>query len=276
MGDPVPAIAEHEATGETARIFEDMRETLGIPVVNLIWRHLATIPGGLEWAWASAKPIYASGAARGASKALQDRLAVPMPEPLIPGALRLAGVGDANAQTARAVVAAYDKGNGLNLTALTALVVAPAGPAPVLPTEPDRPGAPVPRVLSESDVDADTWRMVLALNELGARPEEPILATMYRHLAYWPGLLGLMQVGFAPLERSGALRRSIGQARDIARAEAARLAQLRADAGPGPEPAVRAIETFADHVICRMVPICLATGRWIDAEQVARQEASHG
>ena len=35
-----------------AAIFADIRETLGVEVVNLIWRHLATIPGALlkmEW-----------------------------------------------------------------------------------------------------------------------------------------------------------------------------------------------------------------------------------
>ncbi len=54
MSDPVPAVIETEATGETARIFADIRETLGSPVVNLIWRHLATVEGGLEWAWTAA------------------------------------------------------------------------------------------------------------------------------------------------------------------------------------------------------------------------------
>ncbi len=47
--DPVPAIAEAEATGETVELYTDIRATLGVPVVNLIWRHLAVFPGGLAW-----------------------------------------------------------------------------------------------------------------------------------------------------------------------------------------------------------------------------------
>jgi hypothetical protein len=48
QGDPVPAVPENEATGVIAGIFADIRDTLNVEVVNLIWRHLATMPGALE------------------------------------------------------------------------------------------------------------------------------------------------------------------------------------------------------------------------------------
>ena len=50
--DPIAAIPEDQATGETADLFADLRATLGVPFVNLIWRHLATIPGALPAVWA--------------------------------------------------------------------------------------------------------------------------------------------------------------------------------------------------------------------------------
>ena len=56
--DPIAAIPEAEATGDTAALFADIRATLGLPVVNLVWRHLATIPGGLPWTWDQVKPFY--------------------------------------------------------------------------------------------------------------------------------------------------------------------------------------------------------------------------
>ncbi len=56
--DPVAAIVETDAGGQTATIFADIRETLGVEVVNLIWRHLATMPGVLEWDWGELKPLY--------------------------------------------------------------------------------------------------------------------------------------------------------------------------------------------------------------------------
>ena len=44
MGDPIPAISESEATGSIAEIYADIRCVYKVGVVNLIWRHLATIP----------------------------------------------------------------------------------------------------------------------------------------------------------------------------------------------------------------------------------------
>ena len=207
MGDPVAAVAEHEATGEVAAIFADIRTTLGIPVVNLIWRHLATIDGGLDWAWQSAKPIYQSGHAERSADGLIARLPVPMPPALAPGALASAGVGDTDLATVRAIAAAYNRGNGLNLLALGALVTPPAGPMPAAaPVVGGDVAASIPRVLSQPDVAPHVWTLVTSLNRLGGRPNEPILATLYRHLAYWPGLLAVMHTGF----RAAGCRRTIG------------------------------------------------------------------
>ena len=61
MSDPFPAVAEAEATGETATLFADIRATVGVRVVNLVWRHLATLDGSLPWAWGAVKPLYLSG-----------------------------------------------------------------------------------------------------------------------------------------------------------------------------------------------------------------------
>ncbi|OOK72392.1 hypothetical protein BZL30_5796 [Mycobacterium kansasii] len=61
-GDPVPSISEAAATGEIADLYADIRQTLGMTFVNLIWRNLASIPGALRWTWDTMKPLYANGA----------------------------------------------------------------------------------------------------------------------------------------------------------------------------------------------------------------------
>ena len=44
-GDPLPSIAEAEATAEIAELYADIRGTLGMPFVNLVWRGITfTIP----------------------------------------------------------------------------------------------------------------------------------------------------------------------------------------------------------------------------------------
>ena len=95
-GDPVPAIAEADATGEIAALYADIRATLGVPVVNLIWRHLATFPGGLSWAWRSLKPLYASGAIAAEAAALRAGLSVPALAGLSRPTLAAAGLSNAD------------------------------------------------------------------------------------------------------------------------------------------------------------------------------------
>ncbi len=263
MSDPVPAVTEVDAVGETARLFADIRATTGSPVVNLIWRHLATIDGGLEWAWGSARPIYASGRAQAAAARLYDRLDPPLPCPLPPGALAAVGVTPAELPRLRAVADGYNRGNGPNMVALTALLVDPSGALPDDPAPAAAPAAAMPRLLSEGDVAAETWALVRAINLLGARPDEPILATMYRHLANWPGFLALMHASWAPLAADGRMAAAAERARALAAEEGARLATLRADRGPAPDGVHRALAEFTDNVIARMVPVGVALARWL-------------
>ena len=84
MSDPVPAIAEASATGAVAELFADIRLVLGVEVVNLIWRHLATIPDALPWAWGMLRPLYADGTIAAEAQAFHGRLALPRIPPFRP------------------------------------------------------------------------------------------------------------------------------------------------------------------------------------------------
>ena len=55
--DPVTAMDEATATGETAVLFAEIRQTMRIPPVTSIWRGLAGMGDSLRLAWAAAKPI---------------------------------------------------------------------------------------------------------------------------------------------------------------------------------------------------------------------------
>jgi len=56
-------IPEAHAEAETLTLYEDIRAITKIPVVNLAFRHLATIPRALPWVWTRLRPLYKSGAA---------------------------------------------------------------------------------------------------------------------------------------------------------------------------------------------------------------------
>ena len=44
---PLPEVAERDAPPEIAAIYDEMRRFTRLPLVNLIYRHLASMPGAL-------------------------------------------------------------------------------------------------------------------------------------------------------------------------------------------------------------------------------------
>jgi hypothetical protein len=279
MGDPIPAISESEATGLIAEIFADIRHVYRVGVVNLIWRHLATIPGGLPWVWSTIRPLYVNRTVSQEAAALRAALSLPELPPWPVAALISAGLQDKDIAGIRTVLAAYDRTNAMALIAFLAVqfrlerVPLPAdvvvcAPIPV-PAEPERE-LPLPPLLALPDMSTSTAELVLAINGLGAMYREPILASMYRHLAHWPAYLALVWTVLAPVKFDQRLDRAIedaiAQARGRARCLAAQL--------PTPLPAIRpvtaravarAIDRFTGDVIAKMVVICSLLRRLTDS-----------
>jgi hypothetical protein len=262
--DPVPAITEAEATGETAEIYADIRATLGIGVVNLIWRHLATMDGALPWVWSAIKPVYVSGSAAREAAALFDGLGLPEMPLFPPSALRLAGVADTDRETVIAILDSYNRGNSLNLIALSTLAVKPSGEAPTSSRKAvEAVGKAIPPLPSMEALEPDTRDLVLALSELGARPGDRIIPSLYRHLADWPGFLNLAWTAIGPLHHDGRLKVLMERGWDAAHGHAGRIAS---ETALGPEPASAAearagIEEFKRTAISRMVPVAMIIRR---------------
>jgi hypothetical protein len=270
MSDPVPAIAESEATGSIAEIYADIRSVYRVGVVNLIWRHLATIPGGLLWVWTTIRPLYADGTVGRNATALRASLPLPELSPWPTAALSSAGLQEEDIARIRTVLGAYDRTSAMALMVFLAVQLRLEGvplavdivakrPAPV-PAEPE-PEWSLPPLLDLAEMSPSTAELVLAINGLGAIHHKPILATMYRHLAHWPVYLALAWTVLAPLELDRRLDRAIedaiAQARARARCLAARLPVPLAAIRPITARRVtRAIDRFTGDVIARMVVIC--------------------
>ena len=47
----LPEIPESEAAGRIAEIYRAILAATGLPSTNLVWRHMASRPGVLEWAY---------------------------------------------------------------------------------------------------------------------------------------------------------------------------------------------------------------------------------
>lgn len=253
MSEPFPAISEASATGRTAELFEDIRRTVGVRVVNLVWRHLATFEGALPWAWEAVKPLYLNGMVDNAARHFRGIMALP--------ALGLL-TGDEPASVDD-VLASYDHSNTINLFALGALVAwlrnegalgTPSVGGPRLVP----PDVVLPKLASESDVSPATWALVLRLNGFGD-PRQLILASMYRHLAHAPSFLQRVEQALMPVQVDGTLDRAIAanrqgaaaQARVLARAISAEKLERAAEIEAG-------VSAFVDHAIGKMVTICRA------------------
>ncbi|TAJ35410.1 MAG: hypothetical protein EPO55_25605 [Reyranella sp.] len=254
MNDPFPAIAEASATGETADLFADIRATVGVRVVNLVWRHLAMLDGALPWAWAAVKPLYLDGLAEQAAQRFRETMIVP----------KLASLaGDAPASV-DAVLASYDHSNTINLFALGALVSwlgGEAGGAPPLPLglRLKAPDVVLPVLASEADVTPETWALVRRLNRFGDTAQPLILASMYRHLAHAPAFLRRVEAALVPVQADGSLDRAIAANRTVAHEAAKHLAQsISTQRPPLADKIETSVSAFIDHAIGKMVTICRA------------------
>jgi hypothetical protein len=121
FADPVAAFIEADAQGETGAIFADIRATLGVGVVNLVWRHLATMPGALQWVWAALKPLYL-GPALTAANGVRRGIVMPAIMPFSDDTLAAAGL-DSEARAAISnVLDSYHHTNALALVVFSAFL----------------------------------------------------------------------------------------------------------------------------------------------------------
>jgi hypothetical protein len=271
MSDPVPAITEAAATGETAEIFGDIRHVLGVEVVNLIWRHLATIPGALPWAWGMLRPLYVDGSIAAEAAALHNELDLP-PLPRFPGeALAAADLVGGDINSIRDVLGAYDRTNAMAIVALSALLRRLDDEPPAVDSPSSRHTdvshelprrIPLPPLPSMAELAPTTAELVRILNRLGTRRDNPILASMYRHLAYWPAYLALAWTLIAPLDADGSLDRLIGAVIKNAWQRSVHFGlpvhvPSSAAIDSTLKAAIRsALEPFTGDVIAKMVVIC--------------------
>lgn len=259
--DSVDSIPESTATGEIAGIYSDIRQTLGTSVVNLIWRNLATIPGALPWAWSTVRPLY-FGPAAGHAQAVRQTLRLPNVPNLSAGLLAAAGIDGNARQQIRAVLDSYHHTNALALVVLSALLehYDPSGTAAVHRTEaaPLSVQTELPPLPSMASLPVEVQRLIEELNTFGEDEAPHLIASMYRHLAYWPPYLAVVHVMLAPLQADGTLTELTRSARDLGRAHGTALSHQLEPAAPPKtlREALASCRLFVEHPIARMTGIC--------------------
>ncbi len=265
-GDPVPSISEADATGGIAEMYEDIRVTLGIPLVNLIWRNLAAVPGGLKWAWTTMKPLYAQGAVYAEAVALRNGQNLPTLPRLPRAALRAVGVDTAAEEAITEVLHSYDQGNPLNIVTFSALwarlrneigadVPIQSGQVPAASSA----IRPLPELMNLDEMDSNTSELVIAVNRLGAGDFEHILVSMPRNLAHWPGFLTLYWMIVAPYDADERLAGFIDAVLEDGRRRGLRLVRMLGDTQLPTQETREGVEeslaTLVPGAMGRMIPV---------------------
>jgi len=263
--DPVTAVDEATATGATAEAFADIRETMGIPLVTSIWRGLADMDDSLHTVWNASKPIYASGHAEQALGRIVEQVGLPMPEPLAPRQLACIRIDDAQLNSIRTIVDAYNRSNGMNMVALAALISPRSGEREDSCQSTKPAWSSFPSLMSREALDENTWDLIRHVNAFGAPGIDAHVATLWRHLGHWPNLLSLVYSAFAPKQADGSIGAAANRMVELTRQEGARLAPWRVN-----EIAIsaQARKTLVDYVttptqVVRMVTIGHTLARWL-------------
>lgn len=196
-------INERDATGEIARIFEEVRALWGVPYVSAIHRHLATRPGVLEWAWEAVRPAFLSGRAQEAGWRAARDLGMPPLDPITRAALGVWGLDDAAVGTVRSTASGFERVAPVNMifAGLVKRLLEGATPGGSTAagatawTPPASLPAPPPMVALESLDPAAREVLLTFATHAGGKPFVPGL---YRMLAHWPSLVAHLATVLAP------------------------------------------------------------------------------
>jgi hypothetical protein len=259
--ESVPSIQETEATGEIAELYSDIRKTLGTSVVNLVWRNLATIPGALQWTWSTVRPLYA-GPAGAHAEAVRRKLPVPRVPLLSVDALVAAGIDRTALIAIRTILESYHHTNALALVVLSALLEyydpRPNDDVLVSETTSILVRTELPALPPMATLSSELRRLIEELNGFGEDTDAFLIASMYRHLAYWPPYLAMVRTMLAPYQADGSLNALTRSARALGRAHGQVLARQLAPVRPPPslQAALASCRLFVEHPIARMTGIC--------------------
>lgn len=256
----LPELAEEQATGEHAAIYAEIRHLGGVPMVALIFRHLATLPGALEWMWAAVRPAWRSGRLQEAAWRIAREAPLEAIASMPRAALAAMGVDASAEREIRGVLMAYNRANPENLlTMLCAmrLLDGRVAPSTLASLEWSPPAAPGP--LPQMAAPATYSREIADLLELVAAPGEPggarVVQSLYRHFVHRPAFLALAITLLRARFNDGSIDRSTSAIHAAMSREADAIVR-GLSAPPSPDPGVASVAArFSGAVIPQMIVV---------------------
>jgi hypothetical protein len=259
----LPELAERDADPGTAALYGELKRLGGVPMVALIFRHLATLPGGLAWAWDTIGPAWRSGAVQETAWGLVGRLPHDGLAPMPREALAVLDVDAAGIEELRTVLQAYNRANPENLLSVLCLLrrvqgghASPAPPSQAAqPWQPPVAPARLPPMADRAGLPPALRQLLDLVADPGGAGRPRLVPSLYRHFLHRPGLLALVVTLLLPHLRDG----SIDRAADALQASMAAAADALAttlSALPAPDHGVQqALQRFGGGVIARMIVV---------------------
>lgn len=261
----LPEISAQEASGEIRDIYDAIAAALGVRLVNLVYRHLATVPGALEWAWGIVGERFADGTFAAEAAAIAG----------IAGAsggdaqqisLGAAGLAPAEADAVLATLDAYNRANPMNAISLQVIALALAEGRPASFGKAGRADTGgLAELLPIAPLDGlppDTRALLATLAQQATGGRSAVVPSLFRHFTAWPPLLEALSRWLGPVAESGAIDDVGDRVTAVAQDAAARIFDALPPPAPGavaPDDATRAalaatVRTFPP-AICRMIAI---------------------
>ena len=224
-------LSEGDATGELARIYQEMRVYFAVPYVSTLQRHVATMPGCLEWMWAAIKPGFVSGAMPETAWRLAGEIDLDPLPPISDSALRLLGVDAQGLETLHNVCDMYARVSPCNLMfsdCARLLMTGADGEGKDAGKAGWTPPAMVPELPPMPAMDALCPDAATVLMQLGSGLGGQVMVPgLYRYFARWPAYLAHVATELTPLMADERVRKAgLAMARRITEAAPGMVAKL--------------------------------------------------
>ncbi|QDT16661.1 halocarboxylic acid dehydrogenase DehI family protein [Alienimonas californiensis] len=280
IGRPQP-VDEYEARGEVERVYHEIRQSLRVRGVNLLFRTWAGYEGFLPVAWDALRPNLETRAFEDAADAVRTA-AVRAATPLGPlGARGACGLGESQGWQLSRSLALYHYVNPKLLVLVSAARLALAGERvggaaagdPPERIERGEPAAMLPMEMVDEEPDDERLQELFA--DLKATLDLPSVNSDYRTLALWPDYLAAAWERLKPI----VARPEYAAAADELRATSRRLAAdlplpvpLSAEgvreAGADPDALLEKTETFERLLPGLILNVALFSQDWRSPEEL--------
>ena len=259
----LPELPASQATGETRRIYTSIEAALGVKLVNLVYRHLATVPGALEWAWDIVGGSFRDGHLAREAASLLDGASE---QRLIGGAhsvisLKKCGLTPSEATDVLETLDVYNRANPMNALSLRMVALALAdgrrAPAARVYIESDKPLVALLPMGTLDGLEADTAAHLKRLSTLVTGENSGLTPSLFRHFIPWPALLKELGDWLEPLVEIDGIASLTERVTGDADAVAARIfGDLRLQGEGLPPPGGKTGEALSSTIALFLPAIC--------------------